>query len=134
MSQLSNDAIIAYETNPDIAAYPVKGSTKIYRGSAIGLASGYARPLVAADTFLGFAEETADNSAGADGALTVATKVKGVAQLAVGSAAITDTGASIYASDGATFTKTSASNSLIGTAKSFVSSGVLMVAFKGATV
>jgi len=113
--------------------HPVAASTKIPEGVAVGEdSSGNARNLVAADTFLGFAEKEADNSSGSAGDIDVKVRRRGRVVLAVGSAVATDVGANIYASDNNTFTKTSTSNSLIGTASRFVEAGVLEVEIQGA--
>ena len=58
----------------DISEPPVKGSTKIYAGSLVAInSSGLAVPGATATTLkgLGRAEQMVDNSAGADGDLTV---------------------------------------------------------------
>ena len=71
----------------DIQYYPVKASTKIYEGAAVGLTSGYARGLVDGDYFVGFALEVADNSATAtDGYIWVKVATKGRAKLTITSA------------------------------------------------
>lgn len=116
----------------DIEEYPVIASDIIYEGAAVGEnASGYARPLVAADPFLGFAVETVDNSSGAAGAKTVKVRTRGRAQLAVASLAITDNDrVAVYASDDDTFTKTSSGNSKIGWCSRYISSGVGIVEFE----
>jgi hypothetical protein len=102
----------------------------IYEGAAVGdNGSGYARPLVAGDPFLGFAQAKADNSAGAAGAVNVTVKSKGRVQLAVGSLAITDVGKTVYASDDDTFTLTASTNSAVGRVVRFVSTGVGVVEF-----
>lgn len=114
----------------DVREYGVIASDIIYEGAAVGdNASGYARPLVAGDSFRGFAESKVDNSAGAAGALTVRVKQKGIVKLAIGSLAITDVGKPVYASDDDTFTLTATSNSHIGRVIAFVSTGVGMVEF-----
>ena len=106
----------AYEIG-DQNSHPIKASTKIYQGSAVGqaAASAVVRPLVATDKFLGFATDTFDNSTGADAAKQVVVKHEGMVELTVATlAAATPIGTSVYASDDATFTLVSASNSLIG--------------------
>lgn len=114
----------------DVREYGVIAADIIYEGAAVGdNASGYARPLVAGDSFRGFAESKVDNSAGAAGALNVRVKQKGIVKLAVGSLAITDVGKPVYASDDDTFTLTATSNSHIGRVMSFVSTGIGMVEF-----
>ncbi|MBX9456135.1 MAG: hypothetical protein KL863_08990 [Rhizobium sp.] len=74
----------------DTEEFPVIAADIIYQGAAVGEnGSGYARPLVAGDPFLGFAEAIADNSAGAAGAITVNTKTRGKIELPIAGLAIT---------------------------------------------
>lgn len=115
----------------DLSDYPVIASDIIYDGAAVGLVdgTGHARPLNAADRFVGFAVEKADNSAGAAAAITVKVRVKGQAQLSVTGAAITDIGQPVYASDDDTFTFNPADGAFIGLMRRFVSSGVAIVEF-----
>ncbi len=115
----------------DVEDYPVIASDIIYDGAAVGLvdATGHARPLTAADRFVGFAIEKADNSAGAAAAITVKVHSKGVAQLSVTGAVITDVGLPVYASDDDTFTLNPADGAFIGLMRRFVSSGVAIVEF-----
>lgn len=114
---------------------PMIASDIIYEGAAVGIvtASGHARPLVAADAFAGFAEAKADNSAGAAAAINVRVVTNGLIELPIGSLAITNIGAAVYASDDNTFTLTSTSNTKIGKVHRFVSSGVGVVAFQAFT-
>lgn len=135
MATLAADTPRTYQVG-DLEDYPVVAADIIYEGAAVGEnASGYARPLVAGDVFLGFAQRKVDNSAGSAGDVNVTVKRRGSIQLAVGSLAITDNdGVAVYASDDATFTKTSTSNSLIGYVSRFVSTGVGVVDFDAALV
>ena len=85
---------------------------------------------MAGDTFLGFAIEKVDNSAGAAGALTVRCKQRGYVQLPVTSLALTANDlAKVYASDDDTFTGASTGNSLIGYTARWISTGVGVVYF-----
>jgi len=121
----------------DIEGFPVIAADIIYEGAAVGEnGDGYSRPLVADDTFQGFAEDKVDNSAGAAGDLNVRVRRRGKVQLAVtGATAITaNDSPAVYASDDNTFTLTSASNSLIGYVSRWVSSGVCIVEFDAALV
>lgn len=115
----------------DNAEYPVIASDIIYEGAAVGEnASGYARPLVAGDPFLGFAVSTVDNSAGAAGAKTVLVKRRGVIKLPIAALAITaNDRPKVYASDDDTFTLTSTNNSLIGTVVQWIATGSAYVEF-----
>lgn len=127
---LSADTPRTYELG-DVNTLPVKASTKIYEGAAVGDdASGYARGLVANDPFRGFAQRQADNSGSAvDGAINVTVKAKGEIVLAVTSLAITDVGKNVYASADDTFVLTAASGTRIGRVKRYTSSGVGVVEF-----
>lgn len=113
----------------DIGAMGAIASDIMYEGSAIGdNGSGFARPLVAGDPFLGFCEAKVDNSAGSAGDKDVRYVRKGAIKLPVASAAITDVGRPVYASDDATFAMTGI-GTYIGKITSFESSGVAIVAF-----
>ena len=113
---------------------PVIASDIIYEGAAVGMvqASGHARPLAAGDRFVGFAEATADNSAGAAAAINVRVYGIGEIQLAVTGATITDVGQPVYASDDDTFSISPVSGVFVGFVKRYVSSGVAVVEFNAA--
>jgi len=110
---------------------PVIASDIIYEGAAVGLvdATGHAQPLTSADKFAGFAEETADNSAGNAADINVRTVESGKAKLSVTGAVITDFGQPVYATDDDTFTFNPVGAVFIGFVHRFVSSGVVIVAF-----
>ena len=118
----------------DRLEYPVIASDIIFEGAAVGEnGSGYARPLQAADPFLGFAEAKADNSAGAAGAVNVRVKSRGYIKLAISAIAITaNDRPAVYASDDDTFTLTSTSNTLIGYVAQWLSTGYAIVEFDAA--
>lgn len=103
--------------------HPVIAADIIYSGAAGGdNGSGYARPLVAGDPFLGFAEAKADNSSGAAGDVNCRFIENGlVALTVVGASAVTDRGKNVYASDDNAFTLTAGSNTLIGKVYRWVS-------------
>ena len=131
MTTLAADAPRDYQLG-EKEDYPMVAADTIYEGAAVGEnAAGYARPLVAGDAFLGFAERKADNSAGAAGAVRVTVKTKGRIKLSVASLAITDNDrVAVYASDDNAFTKVLTANSKIGWVSRFISSGVGIVEFE----
>jgi hypothetical protein len=136
MTTLAADAPRQYALG-DQEDYPMIASDIIYQGAAVGEnASGYARPLAAADPFLGFAENTVDNSSGAAGAKTVRVRTRGVIRLTVaGATAITaNDRAAVYASDDNTFTLTATSNSLIGYVRRWLASTDCLVEFDALAV
>jgi hypothetical protein len=114
-----------------IEEYPVIADDIIYEGAAVGEnASGFARPLVAADVFLGFADRKVDNTGGAAGDKTVRVKQKGKIVLPVVGADITSNDRpAVYASDDDTFTLTATSNSKIGFVSRFIGSTICVVEF-----
>lgn len=115
----------------DIGEYPVIAADIIYEGAAVGLvnASGHARPLTSADTFVGFAEDKADNSTGAAAAINVRTYRRGAVKLAITGAVITDVGQPVYATDDNAFTFSPASGVFVGFMIRYVSSGYGIVSF-----
>lgn len=133
MATLASNKLRDYQMG-DKEEYPVIASDIIYQGAAVGEnGSGYARPLVAADPFLGFAEAKADNSTGAAGAINVNVKKSGNIVLPISGLAITaNDRPAVYASDDDTFTLTATSNSLIGYVSRWISTGVAVVEFDAA--
>lgn len=92
---------------------PVKEAVKIYAGTIVSLgADGYARPgrATAADLVVGIAEQQADNTLGADGAINVEVLVKLVACLGNSSAGdaitLTERRKTVYVVDDVTVAKT----------------------------
>jgi hypothetical protein len=128
MTTLAVDKSRALELG-DIGEYPVVATDIIYEGAAVGdNGSGYARPLVSGDIFLGFAQRKADNSAGGAGDIYAKTIRKGSASLTVTSVAITDVGRPVYAADDDTFALDGI-GSFIGYVRRYVSAGVCIVEF-----
>jgi hypothetical protein len=115
----------------DYNAIPVIASDIVYKGAAVGdNGSGYARPLVAGDPFLGFADSQVDNAAGSAGDKAVSVLMRGSVVLSVtGATGVGDVGEAVYASDDATFTMTASTNSYIGRIVRHISSTTVLVAF-----
>ena len=131
MTTLAADSLRAYQVG-DREDYPVIASDIIFQGAAVGEnASGYARPLVAADPFLGIAVEKVDNSSGSAGDLNVSVRTRGRVIIdVVGASAITaNDRPPVYASDDDTFTLTSTSNSKIGYVQRWISGTSCVVEF-----
>lgn len=134
MTTRASDVARRYVPTPtDIGDQPVIASDIIFEGSAVGEnGSGFARPLVAGDPFLGFAEVQVDNAAGSAGDKNVRLRTRGTIRLAITGLVAGDLGAAIYASDDDTFTKTQASNTYIGQVVHFESAALGLVAFNAA--
>lgn len=135
MTTLAVDTPRDYQLG-ELEEYPVIASDIIYEGAAVGEnGSGFARPLVAADPFLGFATKNADNSTGSAGDKLVQVKTKGRIKLAISGLAITaNDRPAVYASDDNTFTLTPTSNSKIGWVSRWISTGVAIVEFEAVRV
>lgn len=134
MTTLAANKVRAYEGVPvriEESALPVIASDIIYEGAAVGVVAGtgHGRPLVAGDRFGGFANQKADNSAGAAAAINVDLKTLGYIQLPVAGAVITDVGQPVYASDDDTFQFSPVGGSFIGRVHRFVSAGIVIVKF-----
>lgn len=130
MTTLAADAIRKVEGG-NRNEFPVIASDIIYAGAAVGLvdASGHARPLAAADRFVGFCEVQADNSAGAAAAINVRVIESGKVELSVTGAVITDVGQPVYAQDDNAFSFNPVAGAFIGFVHRFVSAGVVVVRF-----
>lgn len=134
MATLAADKVRPFELTgtPDLNDLPVIAADIIYEGAAVGdNGSGLARPLVAQDPFMGFAERQCDNSAGAASAKNVRVRSRGFVSLPVtGAASAADQGEAVYASDDDTFTLTSTSNTAIGKVHRWVSGTTCIVYFE----
>ncbi|MCG8434459.1 MAG: cytoplasmic protein [Gammaproteobacteria bacterium] len=128
MTTLAADEPRRYELG-DVEEFDVIADDTIFEGAAVGETATGSRPLVAGDTFQGFAEQRADNTGGSAGDKRVRVRQHGKVQLPVGSLVLTDVGAPVYASDDNTFTLTEGANSHIGRVVRFVTAGVGIVAF-----
>jgi hypothetical protein len=135
MTTLAANSKRTFESRDAYQDIPVIASDIIYEGAAVGesSSSGTARPLEANDTFLGFADRKADNSAGAASAIDVRVVTKGEIVLSItGVSSTAQLGDTVYASDDDTFTMTAGSNTAIGKLVRWISSTKAVVAFEAA--
>lgn len=120
MTTLSTDKSrrVNFSGPNDVQQYPAVATDIIYQGAYVGNnGSGYARPLVAGDPFLGIAvHNRADNSAGSAGDVNVEVVVRGVLSKAsiTGASSVADVGRAVFASDDDVLTLTIGSNTKIG--------------------
>lgn len=112
----------------NLIAIPVLSSITVYKGAIVGLSSGYARGLVAADVFMGIAYEKVDNSSGSSGDKSVRCWQRGVFLLTGASFTQATVGSKIYASADGTITTTAGSNTLIGRCVGYESATQVWVA------
>lgn len=111
--------------------FAVKASSRIYQGAFVGSSAGLARPLVAADAFMGIAWSEADNSSGSDSDINVKVRFGTFRMIQkLTGVAITNLGDSVYASADDTLTLSSSGNSLVGQISRWLSTGVCEVEFE----
>lgn len=117
--------------------FAIKAGVHVYLGSILGedAASGFARPLVAGDVFLGHSMDEYDNSDGSNGDLAAKTLVgeNGLGYLlrvAVAGVLVTTNGDTVYASDDGTLSLTDGgSDSAVGKVVQYIEDGVAVVLF-----
>lgn len=112
----------------DIDDLPVKATSAIIEGSAIGNASGYHRHLAATDEFAGFALNDVASQTN-DGDAYVRVRKCGRVVLTIASVAVTDINKPVYATDGNAFTLTPSTNSHIGRVVGVYGTNLAVVAF-----
>lgn len=116
----------------EIRRYPVAASGRVFKGGLVGLNSGkYARALNDGDKCVGLAYDAADNSGGTNGERCIRVYTQGDFLLPLSGAARTDIGKAVYASDDATLTFTSTSNSLVGVCVDVPTSGQIILRLDG---
>lgn len=112
----------------ELRLFPVAASTKVYKGAFVGLkTSGYVRGLTAGDPVVGIAYEEVDNSAGANGALSVRVYTQGDFSLALAGATVADLGRPVFASADDALTLAGEGNSYVGVVESVPQSGVIIL-------
>ncbi|MEE9296418.1 MAG: hypothetical protein V3W34_15860 [Phycisphaerae bacterium] len=119
---------VDHYVDQELRSYQVAASKQVFKGSFVGLASsGYARPLVAGDPFVGIAYEEGDNSLGSDGDLSVRVFTIGDFGLTLSGASIADIGRAVYASDDGTVTFDPDGNSFLGYVQDVVTSNEIIL-------
>lgn len=104
----------------ELRGYQVAAGVRVYKGGIVGLnSSGYARPLVAGDQFLGISYEEADNTTGSNGTLSARVFTLGDFGLTLTGAVVADIGRAVYAVDDNTITFDPGDNSFIGYVQDF---------------
>lgn len=115
---LTVDRDVKFYTSQALVDLPVQDNVKIHKGAFVGLhaASGYARPLVAGDLFLGLAYESADNTGPGHAAGAVRVRLHQMLDIVHALSGVLEThvGAAVYASDDGTLTLTAGGNSRVG--------------------
>jgi hypothetical protein len=115
---LSADRDVQFYVSQELVELPVKDNVKIYKGALVGRdrSTGYARPLVAGDDFLGVAYRPADNTVAGHAAGGITVRLHQMVDVVHTLAGVTvsDIGKDVYAGADDTLTLTPTGNSRVG--------------------
>ncbi len=112
----------------ELRRYKVAAAGRIFKGAFVEAGpTGYARPLAGGGVFVGLAYEEADNSAGADGAVSVRVYTLGDFGLTLTGATEADIGRAVYASDDATLTFDPQAATFVGFVQAIESTGRIIL-------
>lgn len=115
---LSADREVKFYTTPELIELPVEDNVRIFKGALVGRhrTTGYARPLVAGDEFLGLAYARADNTLAGHVAGGISVRLHQSIDIvhALSGVGLGDLGKEVYASNDSTLTLAPAGNSRIG--------------------
>lgn len=115
---LSTDRNLEFYASQELIDLPVDDDVRIYKGAFVGhnRSTGYARPLVAGDAYLGVAYRQADNTAAGHVAGGVNVRLHQAIDIVAPLVGVTvdDIGKDVYASDDETLTVLPAGNSRMG--------------------
>ena len=118
---------VDHYVDQELRSLRLAAGAHIYKGAFVGLSSGYARPLAAADRFVGIAYEEMDNTGGAAGDKSVRLYTLGDFGHALSGAAVANIGSAVYASADNTLTLTSSGNSYVGFVVDVPATGEIIV-------
>lgn len=115
---LTSDRELKYYASRELLDLPVDDDVRIHKGAFVGhnAATGFARPLVGGDDFLGAAYRAADNTVPGHTAGGIRVRLHQEIDIVhpLAGAAATDIGSIVYASDDGTLTLTASGNSRVG--------------------
>ena len=116
MTALTANRNVDRLADQELREYPVGAAEHIYRMGFVGVdPAGYAKAFVPGDVFVGVAYEEVDNSSGSAAADYVRVYTEGDFVLALTSAAHTDTGHPVFATDDAALARTGHPDAFVGT-------------------
>lgn len=128
---LSANRDVKFYAGQELVEVGVDDNVRIFKGAFVGRngSTGYARPLIAGDDFLGVAYAEADNTIAGHTAGGIRVRLHQHVDVvhALSGLANTDLGVEVYASDDGTLTKTSTDNSRIGRVAAIEAAGLARV-------
>lgn len=124
---LTTNRELDHYVDQELRTLPVAASQHVFKGALVGTTTaGFVRPLTAGDALAGVAYEEQDNSAGADGALSVRLYTLGDFGHALAGAVAADIGRPVFASGDDTLTFVGGGNSFAGVVRDIPSSGQVL--------
>ncbi len=115
MTALTANANVTRLVDQELREFPVGAAVTIYRGGFVGIdPAGYAKDFEPGDLFAGIAYEYVDNSSGAAAADKVRVYTQGDFEFTLTSAALTDVGKPVYATDDSTLALTGHPDAYVG--------------------
>lgn len=125
---LTKNREVDHYVDQELRTLGVGAAKNVFKGALVGLSSaGYAQPLVAGDPFAGISYEQTDNSAGANGALSVRLYTLGDFGFPLVGATVAHIGRPVFASADDTLTFTGAGNSYVGTVQEVPANGEIIL-------
>ncbi len=128
---LLTDRDVNFYVSQELVDFPVDANMLIYKGALVGRSrsTGYARPLIAGDDFLGLAFQKADNTfpGNAGGSTLVRLHRRIDIVHAISGATQADVGKEVYASTDETLVLSPAGNSRVGRIVAIETTGVARV-------
>lgn len=125
---LTKNRDVDHYIDQELRTLQVGAAKKIYKGGFVGMnAAGYAQPLIAGDPFAGIAFEEADNTSGANGALSVRVYTLGDFGHALSGATVAHIARPVFASADDILSFTAAGNSYVGIALDVPAAGEVIV-------
>jgi hypothetical protein len=128
MAILSANALREILPDEGIREFPVVAADIIYRGAYVGMdPAGYVKPFEVGDMFIGIAYEEALNSGGDAGDVDCRVYVGGTFNLVLTSAALTDVGSPVFATNDNTLARTGHPDAWVGTVLHYEKSGYAVI-------
>ncbi len=131
MTVLAADAQRTFAASQETREYPVGAAETIYKGAFVGVdPAGYAKAFEPGDVLVGVAYGQQNNSAGAAAALDVRVFTQGDLQFTLASAALTDIGKPVFATDDNTIALTGHPDAYVGRILHYVTTNTVLVRLK----
>lgn len=125
---LTSNRDLDHYIDQELRSFQVASSVYVYKGSFVGLNStGYVRPLLSGDAFVGIAYEEKNNNTGSEGDQSVRVYTLGDFGHTLTGATVGDIGRPVFASEEDTLTFNGAGNSYVGIVQDRIASNEIIL-------